>query len=411
MSNKELDFISYNRITSKSDAFVTSEDLNCFVQYLPSTRATSYNIKKEQHTAGTTEDYEDYTVPDVSLKISPKKLRRINPFHKNNSESLLLHKFNTDPEIIYPTVVKEVKTKKVDYSGLMLNPEQLEFLLALQNVRNQSVKENDTKLNIDEFSVIEDRVKSTSFELNSRYSELFVGKGSGVLGSISDDAPSQSFEESQIGDYIKKLGLNPNEVNIKKKFEVRKGNLKDKPDVNNFLQIVNNDNTSSSKVVNTINTGTQSTNNYNLLNVNVDKSSGSPVNIKQSKTNNFRHELNFIDKKEINTFRNEVKISKNSIEQDIDVDKIHRRLLEGLNQSSQSNKYNYFTEIKSSRNYNIFDFKEVLNLTEKVSNNTNYVSLSTYYDHYRTINKNYNQIGSFYNQSHISRNRPDKSYS
>ena len=80
----------------------------------------------------------------------------------------MLHKFNTDPEIIYPTVIKEVKTKKVDYSGLMLNPEQLEFLLALQNVRNQSVKENDTKLNIDEFSVIEDRVKSTSFELNSR---------------------------------------------------------------------------------------------------------------------------------------------------------------------------------------------------------------------------------------------------
>ena len=392
MPEKDLDFVPYDRITSKSDAFVTSEDLNCFVQYLPSTRATSYNIKKEQHTAGTTEDYEDYTVPDVSLKISPKKLRRINPFHKNNSESLLLHKFNTDPEIIYPTVIKEVKTKKVDYSGLMLNPEQLEFLLALQNVRNQSVKENDTKLNIDEFSVIEDRVKSTSFELNSRYSELFVGKGSGVLGSISDDAPTQSFEESQIGDYIKKLGLNPNEVNIKKKFEVRKGNLKDKPDVNNFLQIVNNDNTSSSKVINTINTGTQSTNNYNLLNVNVDKSSGSSVNIKHSKTNNFRHELNFVDKKEINNVNNEIKISKNSFGQDIDIDKIHRRLLEGLNQSSQSNEFNYFTQVKSARNYNIFEFKEILNLTEKVSNNTNYVSLSTYYDHYRTVNNNYNQI-------------------
>jgi hypothetical protein len=389
MSNKELDFISYNKITSKSDAFVTCEDLNCFVQYLPSTRVTSYNIKKEQHTAGTTEDFQDYAVPDVALKISPKKLRRINAFHKNNSESLLLNKFNIDPEIIYPTVVKEVITKQVDYSGLMLNPDQLEFLLALQSVRNKSVKENDTKLNIDEFSVTEDKVKSTSFELDARYSELFIGKGNGVLGSIPDNVLPQSFEESQIGDYIKKFGFNPNEVNVKKKFEVRKGNLQERPDVNNFLQIVNTDNSSSS---NTISTGTQNTNNYNLLNINVDKSSGSPVNIKQSKTNNFRHELNFIDKKEINTFRNEVKISKNSIEQDIDVDKIHRRLLEGLNQSSQSNKYNYFTEIKSSRNYNIFDFKEVLNLTEKVSNNTNYVSLSTYYDHYRTINNNYNQI-------------------
>jgi len=390
MPEKDLDFVPYNRITSKSDAFVTSEELNCFVQYLPSTRATSYNIKKDQHTAGTTEDFQDYTVPDVSLKISPKKLRRINPFHKNNSESLLLHKFNTDPEIIYPTVIKEVKTKKVDYSGLMLNPEQLEFLLALQNVRNQSVKENDTKLNIDEFSVIEDRVKSTSFELNSRYSELFVGKGSGVLGSISEEAPTQTFEQSQIGDYIKKMGLNPNEVTVKKKFEVRKGNLKDKPDVNNFLQIVNTN--ISSTNTNTINTGTQNTNNYNLLNVNVDKSSGSSVNIKHSKTNNFRHELNFVDKKEINNVNNEIKISKNSFGQDIDIDKIHKRLLEGLNQSSQSNEFNYFTQVKSARNYNIFEFKEILNLTEKVSNNTNYVSLSTYYDHYRTVNNNYNQI-------------------
>ena len=390
MPDKELDFVSYNRITSKSDAFVTSEELNCFVQYLPSTRATSYNIKKEQHTAGTTEDFQDYTVPDVSLKISPKKLRRINPFHKNNSESLLLHKFNTDPEIIYPTVIKEVKTKKVDYSGLMLNPEQLEFLLALQNVRNQSVKENDTKLNIDEFSVIEDRVKSTSFELDARYSELFVGKGSGVLGSITEEAPTQTFEQSQIGDYIKKMGLNPNEVTIKKKFEVRKGNLKDRPDVNNFLQIVNTNNSSTS--TNTIATGTQNTNNYNLLNVNVDKSSGSSVSIKQSKTNNFRHELNFDNKKDIDIINNEIKISKNSFGQDIDIDKIHKRLLEGLNQSSLSNEFNYFTQVKSARNYNIFEFKEVLNLTEKVSNNTNYVSLSTYYDHYRTINNNYNQI-------------------
>lgn len=388
MPEKELDFVPYDRITSKSDAFVTCEDLNCFVQYLPSTRATSYNIKKEQHTAGTTEDFQDYTVPDVSLKISPKKLRRINAFHKNNSESLLLNKFNIDPEIIYPTVIKEVKTKQVDYSSLMLNPDQLEFLLALQSVRNKSVKENDTKLNIDEFSVTEDKVKSTSFELDARYSELFIGKGNGLLGSIPDDAHPQSFEESQISEHIKKFGFNPNEVIVKKKFEVRKGNLQERPDVNNFLQIVNTDNSSSK----TISTGTQNSNNYNLLNINVDKSSDNSVNIKQSKTNNFRHELNFINKKEINTFRNEFKISKNSIEQDIDVDKIHRRLLDGLNQSSQSNQFNYFTELKSSRNYNIFEFKEVLNLTEKISNNTNYVSLSTYYDHYRTIKNNYNQI-------------------
>lgn len=389
MPDKELDFIPYNRITSKSDAFVTSEELDCFVQYLPSTRATSHNIKKEQHTAGTTEDFSDYTVPDVSLKISPKKLKRINPFHKNNPESLLLNKFNTDPEIIYPTVIKEVKAKQVDYSGLMLNPDQLEFLLALQNVRSQSIRENDTKLNIEEFSVLEERVKSTSFELEARFTEAIVGKTSGVFNTISDEAPTQSFEDSQISDYIKKFGFNPKEVNIKKKFEVRTGNLKEKPDVNNFLQVVNTENTS---MTNVIATGSSNTSNYNLLNVSIDKRSGDRFTLRKTNTNNYRHELNFSDNKEINNYKSEIKVSRNTFGNDLNIDDLHKRLLDGLNQSSQTNQYNYVTQLKSAKNYNIFEFKEILNLTEKVSNNTNYVSLSTYYNHFRSINNNYNEI-------------------
>ena len=63
-----------------------------------------------------------------------------------------------------------------------------------------------------------------------------------------------------------------------------------------------------------------------------------------------------------------------------------------MNQTSSNNEFNYYTQIKNARNYNIFEFKDILNLTEKVSNNTNYVSLSTYYEHFRTVNNNYNQI-------------------
>ena len=50
-----------------------SAELNCYFQYLPSTKAISYNIKKDKHTAGTTEDPNDYKIPDVKEKISPKK--------------------------------------------------------------------------------------------------------------------------------------------------------------------------------------------------------------------------------------------------------------------------------------------------------------------------------------------------
>ena len=99
----ELNFIDYDKITIQSDAFVTSEELNCYLQYLPSTKALSYNIKKDKHTAGTTNDPDDYKIPDIRQKLSPKKLYRINPFHKNNAEYLELHKTNIDPEIIFPS--------------------------------------------------------------------------------------------------------------------------------------------------------------------------------------------------------------------------------------------------------------------------------------------------------------------
>ena len=52
----DIDFIEYDKISILSDAFVTSAELNCYFQYLPSSKAISYNIKKELHTAGTTED-------------------------------------------------------------------------------------------------------------------------------------------------------------------------------------------------------------------------------------------------------------------------------------------------------------------------------------------------------------------
>jgi hypothetical protein len=393
MSNKELDFISYNKITSKSDAFVISEELNCFVQYLPSTRATSYNIKKEQHTAGTTTDFQDYSIPDVSLKISPKRLRRINPFNKNTSESLLLNKFNTDPDIIYPTVVKEIRQKEVDYSHLMLNPDQLEFLKALQNIRNFNVKENDNKLNIEEFSVIDEKIASSSFELDPRYSELIVGKASGNLGSYAEELITQKPEDNQIQDYIKKFGFNPNDVTVKKKFEVRTGNSKDRSDVNDYLQVVNNNVVNDSPRTNIVNNlSSQNKNDYNFLNVTVNKSSGNLSYIRNTQTNNYRHELNFSNNTEISNFKSEIKVSNNSLLKDINLDDIHKKLLDGLNQTSSKNEFNYFTQVKSAKNYNIFEFKDILNLTEKVSNNTNYVSLSTYYDHYRTINNNYNQV-------------------
>ena len=161
----EINFIDYDKISIQSDAFVTSEDLSCYFQYIPSTKALSYNIKKEKHTAGTTEDPNDYKVPDVKDKLSPKKLYRINPFHKNYAEQLHLHKTNVDPEIIFPTITKEIKEVENDYSDMGLNQDQIDFLLALKNLKNLKVEDVSKKLDIDQFEITEEKLMEGFFQL------------------------------------------------------------------------------------------------------------------------------------------------------------------------------------------------------------------------------------------------------
>ena len=101
MSLDEFNFISYNKITNQSDAFITSDELNCYVQYVPSSKALSHKIKKEAHTAGTTNDVNDYKIPDISRQLNPKKLYRINPFHKNSSEFFnpMVSQMGRDPNL------------------------------------------------------------------------------------------------------------------------------------------------------------------------------------------------------------------------------------------------------------------------------------------------------------------------
>jgi len=216
----DIDFIEYDKISTKSDAFLTSDELNSYFQYIPSTKATSYNIKKEFHTAGTTENPEDYKIPDVSSRILPRKLYRINPFHSNYSENLELNKINTDPDVIFPTKIKEFKEKIVDYSSLGINSDQIEFLMALQNLKSLRVDDSTKELNIEQFKSVDEKVSNGFFQLYPRYMEMLsTGMSSGGLGQFYDETETvSSVDESQamINDSLKKLGLNPSEVRVKK---------------------------------------------------------------------------------------------------------------------------------------------------------------------------------------------------
>ncbi len=390
----DFDFIDYDKISNKSDAFITSDELNSYFQYIPSTKATSYNIKKELHTAGTTEDPEDYKVPDVSNKILPRKLYRINPFHSNYSENLELNKVNTDPDIIFPTKIKEFKEKKIDYSSLGLNEDQIEFMMALQNLKSLKLDDSSKDLDIEQFKAVDEKVANGFFQLYPRYMEMLAtGYSPGGMGQFFDESESiSSVDENQslINDSLKKLGLNPDDVRVKKKFEVRAGNAK-KDEINAYLQDISLSNNTS--------TNTKSINNNSVTNINqlnLQNNNKIELQVRSSKTvNNISSanntDFNFINNTNKTVNQQVTNVSKFSEATKIDFENLYKAFLKDLNIAP--NVENQFYKIVNQHSKNLsIEFNRILNHSEKTVYETNLKNLSTSYNFYRHIENRYREF-------------------
>ena len=390
----DINFIDYDKISIQSDAFITSNELNCYFQYLPSTKAISYNIKKELHTAGTTEDPNDYKIPDVSEKILPRKLYRINPFHTNYSENLELNKTNIDPDIIYPTKIKEAREKIIDYSTFGLNQDQIEFMMALQNLKSLKSEESVKELNIESFESVDEKVMNGFFQLYPRYMEtLSSGMSSSGFNQFFEDSESnESINENEalINESIKKLGLNPSEVRVKKKFEVRAGNAK-KDEINAYLQDISLSNNTSNNTKSINNNSVTNLNQLNLQNNNKIelqvRSSRTVNNISASNNTDF----NFINNTNRTVNQQINNVNKFSEATKLDFENLYKSFLKDLNIAP--NVENQFFKIVNQHSKNLsIEFNRILNHSEKTVYETNLKNLSTSYNFYRHIENRYREF-------------------
>ncbi len=389
----DIDFIEYDKISIQSDAFISSVELNCYFQYIPSTKAISYNIKKELHTAGTTEDPNDYKIPDVSGKILPRKLYRINPFHTNYSENLELNKVNIDPEIIFPTKVKEHKQKIIDYSSLGLNSDQIEFMMALQNLKSLKLDDSIKKLDLEQFESVDEKVMNGFFQLYPRFMEMLSsGISSGGFNQFFEDTEtSESINENEtlINETIKKLGLNPNEVRVKKKFEVRPGNAK-KDEINAYLQDIS----LSNNIANTRPVNNNSI--TNISEINLQNNNKVNLQVRSSKfvnnmTNTNNTNLNFINNTNKNINELVTNVSKFSESTKIDFDNLYKSFLKDLNIAPKVE--NQFLKVYNQHSKNLsIEFNKILNHSEKTVYETNLKNLSTSYNFYRHIENRYREF-------------------
>ena len=387
----EINFIDYDKITIQSDAFVTSEELNCYLQYLPSTKALSYNIKKDKHTAGTTDDPDDYKIPDIRSKLSPKKLYRINPFHKNNAEYLELHKTNVDPEIIFPTETKEVKIVENDYSDMGLNQDQLDFLLALKNLKNLKADDVSKKLDLEQFAITDEKLLEGFFQLYPRYMESLV-TSSGLKETIAyEEEPEESMsyneDSSSMAYHLKKMGLDPNEVTVKKNFQVRTGNAKENQ-INSFLQDKSVENTINQKISNSIST-------KNITNIDLSNSEKQYLSRLSSTSYNNNQAYNSLVQN-INQSKNiivnqDIRIRKSSEKEIIDFKSVFNNLIKDLSlKNDVTNLYNREINLHS-RNIT-FEFLSQINQSFSKEYNTNIRNQTSAYNFYRSIENKYREF-------------------
>ena len=387
----EINFIDYDKITIQSDAFVTSEELNCYLQYLPSTKALSYNIKKDKHTAGTTDDPDDYKIPDIRSKLSPKKLYRINPFHKNNAEYLELYKTNVDPEIIFPTETKEVKIVENDYSDMGLNQDQLDFLLALKNLKNLKADDISKKLDLEQFAITDEKLLEGFFQLYPRYMESLV-TSSGLQETIAyEEEPEESMsyneDSSSMAYHLKKMGLDPNEVTVKKNFQVRTGNAKENQ-INSFLQDKSVENTINQKISNSIST-------KNITNIDLSNSEKQYLSRLSSTSYNNNQAYNSLVQN-INQSKNiivnqDIRIRKSSEKEIIDFKSVFNNLIKDLSlKNDVTNLYNREINLHS-RNIT-FEFLSQINQSFSKEYNTNIRNQTSAYNFYRSIENKYREF-------------------
>ena len=377
----EINFIDYNKITNNSDAFITNDELNCYVQYLSSTITTAPNIKKDKHTAGTTEDADDFRIPDVKDKISPKKLKRINPFNKNHNEVVYLNKLRTDPDSLFPVVTKEYKVKEIDFSKAGLNQDQIDFLLALQNLRSGKI-ENDSKfLNIEQFQACKDKVENNFLDIGARFYESMISVSGGIGGFDGEVVEQTRTMDPAVNEYIKKYNLPQADTSVKKKFNVRKGNA---TGVNQYLQ-------DSSKKTETI---TKQSNTQDFKQINVTESTQkttSPV-IKLSNSQNYTYQTNLLNSTHSNSLINNIKISKVYNEEKQKFKDNYDDFVKLLNSSKSNQKVLFEIKNFNTRQYHNTEYKEVINLTERNTSSFVMNNLSSNYNFYREMNNRYSEF-------------------
>lgn len=220
MKQNSIEWLKYNKIFSASDAFIYVDDLVAYLHYQSGTDLQAAQLPANFYTAGTTDNPEDYSLPEVK---NLNKLSRINSFNKNSSSSIHSYVEGLDSDSIYP---QQIKVENIDrIEDELINSDSKIFLEQLKKL--QKTKYNDFDKILELFKTSDKVLKSSYFDLSSRFYSNFLQPQ-----EISDETipeTTKTVNETKTEEKIEEV--NVEEINVER-YEFENQNIS--IDINNF---------------------------------------------------------------------------------------------------------------------------------------------------------------------------------
>ena len=339
MDSKSIEWVSYNKLSLLSDAFIYSSSLSPFISYKTGTPVSSVGLDNENYTAGSTNDPDDYSLPDIKTITNPEKLSRINPFFNNKINKITLLQYEKQAEDFeYPKNAEiEPKEKELEFD-IHTSPEAKKMLLFL-NKRNQ--QEN----------------KSESFELSfndTEYEEFqleLYGRTMLVESDINENFSSVIGNQVPIRK-IDRENISNNQTTLVNNYS------------NNRQENISKSEINKSEIINKYN------NQQNLTNINKSKIENNTTNNKFNQKNKSENNNNFN-----NTISNNFSEFKYQVYN---------------NQSNNNNEYNF---LNTNSFTNINDEQVIQNVVNQVVNNLQNNTINNLKDDItNTVNQVVNQM-------------------
>jgi hypothetical protein len=220
MKQSNIEWFKYNKIFSASDAFIYLEDLVAYLHYQSGTDLSAAELPANFYTAGTTDNPEDYSLPEVK-KFN--KLSRINSFNKNSSSSIHSYLEGLDSDSIYP---QQIKVENIDHlEDELINSDSKIFLEQLKKL--QKTKYNDFDKILELFKTSDKVLKSSYFDLGSRFYSNFLQPQEFSDETIPET--TKTVNETKTEEKIEEV--NVEEINVER-YEFQNENIS--IDINNF---------------------------------------------------------------------------------------------------------------------------------------------------------------------------------